>query len=285
MKTLDDFKIALANSAGYDVELGHASNRMLTNPDGSIDINTGAWTSPKADITTAGVFTIPTSIGINTGAWSGHKTGITTVDMLTNPDGRIGINTAAWTSPKADITTAGMFTIPDASMRINTGAWSGHKAGITTASMLMNHEGGSILLGNPHLQMMTELRHCEPEILSGFFSHATESAYTFAVNRNIRQRFEVPLPRRFNDGEDVPSEVFAELLSEVAHKFEGYQVQEVKGGWLYEGEIIGDDHFKLIVDTPDLDSSRRWMEQFTERCRRRLKQHRIYVASFEVHVW
>jgi len=100
------------------------------------------------------------------------------------------------------------------------------------------------------------------------------------------RRFEVLLPLQFNDGSDVPAELLAEAVLEIVDHFgaASYETQKVEGHWRHGGVLIRDNLVKIVIDTPDLGSSRRWMKEFKERWRSQLEQVELWMVSYGVDV-
>ncbi len=100
------------------------------------------------------------------------------------------------------------------------------------------------------------------------------------------RRFEVLLPLQFNDGSDVPAELLAEAVLEIADHFgaASYETQKVEGHWRHGGVLIRDNLVKLVVDAPDAVNDRRWMKEYKERWRSRLEQVELWMISYVVEV-
>lgn len=100
------------------------------------------------------------------------------------------------------------------------------------------------------------------------------------------RRFEVLLPLQFNDGSDVPAELLAEAVLEIVDHFgpASYETQKVEGHWRHGGVTVRDNLVKIVIDTPDSASNRRWMKQYKERWRSKLEQTELWMVSYAVEV-
>jgi hypothetical protein len=100
------------------------------------------------------------------------------------------------------------------------------------------------------------------------------------------RRFEVMLPLQFNEGQPVPGEWLAEAVLEIVDHFGGvtYETQKVEGHWRHGGVLYRDDLVRLIVDVPDHQKNRRWMRQFKERWKTRLRQLAVWMVSYNIDV-
>lgn len=72
------------------------------------------------------------------------------------------------------------------------------------------------------------------------------------------RRFEILLPRRFNDGQSVPDELIADSLLELEERFGAVssETQTIRGLWRYEDQLFRDELIRVFVDTPDVVESR-----------------------------
>ncbi|SRR6266508_4506500 len=100
------------------------------------------------------------------------------------------------------------------------------------------------------------------------------------------RRFEVLLPLQFNDGTDMPGELLAEAVLEIADHFGAvsYETQKVEGHWRHGSMIVRDNLARLVVDVPDLVGNRRWMKDYKERWRSRLEQVELWMVSHAVDI-
>ncbi|MFC1851253.1 hypothetical protein ACFL27_13740 [candidate division CSSED10-310 bacterium] len=100
------------------------------------------------------------------------------------------------------------------------------------------------------------------------------------------RRFEVLLPLRFNDGQDIPGEWIAEAVLEIVDYFgaASYETQKVEGHWRHSGVLYRDDLVRIIVDVIDDDTNRQWMKQFKERWKVRLKQIDLWMISHSIEI-
>ena len=100
------------------------------------------------------------------------------------------------------------------------------------------------------------------------------------------RRFEVLLPLQFNDGRDVPSEWLADAVLEIVDHFGAvsYETQKVEGHWRHGGVVYRDNLVKIVVDVPDSDENRYWMQQFKLRWKVRLEQLELWMVSYAIEV-
>lgn len=100
------------------------------------------------------------------------------------------------------------------------------------------------------------------------------------------RRFEVLLPLQFNDGRDVPSEWLADAVLEIVDHFGAvsYETQKVEGHWRHGGVVYRDNLVKIVVEVPDSDENRHWMQQFKLRWKVRLEQLELWMVSYAIEV-
>ena len=74
------------------------------------------------------------------------------------------------------------------------------------------------------------------------------------------RRFEVLLPTKFNSGDAVPAELFADTLLELEERFGAIssETQPLEGRWRYQGDVYRDELVRVfcdVADTPKTASS------------------------------
>jgi hypothetical protein len=106
------------------------------------------------------------------------------------------------------------------------------------------------------------------------------------MSDSSRRRYEILLPRRFNDGRAVPEELGVETLMELRQHFGAVscETQTIRGMWEYEGQVYHDDLVRLFVDVPDVPESRQFFLKFKERIKSRFEQLDIWMTSYPVDV-
>jgi hypothetical protein len=63
-----------------------------------------------------------------------------------------------------------------------------------------------------------------------------------------------------------------------------YETQKVEGHWRHGGVIVRDNLVKIVIDTPDSQTNRRWMRQYKDRWRSKLEQTELWMVSYAVEV-
>lgn len=100
------------------------------------------------------------------------------------------------------------------------------------------------------------------------------------------RRFEVLLPRRFNDGQPVPDDLIAEVLLELEEHFGAVscETQVIRGLWRHEDELFRDDLIRVFVDAPDVAESRQFFAGFKERAKAKFRQIDIWMTTYPIEV-
>ena len=100
------------------------------------------------------------------------------------------------------------------------------------------------------------------------------------------RRFEILLPRRFNDGQPVPDELIADALLELEERFGAVscETQTIRGLWRHEDELFRDDLVRAFVDAPDVPESRQFFLEFKERLKAAFRQIDIWVTTYPIEV-
>ncbi len=104
-----------------------------------------------------------------------------------------------------------------------------------------------------------------------------------------KRRYEILLPKKFNDGREVMHvcmECFPHTLMQVADQFGAlsYQPQPIMGVWMTNGRRYDDELFKLTVDVDDTPESAMFIARFKAELLARFDQLEIYVASYVVEI-
>ena len=100
------------------------------------------------------------------------------------------------------------------------------------------------------------------------------------------RRFEILLPRRFNDGQPVPDQLIADTLLELEEPFGAVscETQTIRGLWRREDELFRDDLIRVFVDAPDVPASRQFFLDFKERAKVKFRQLDIWLTTHPIEV-
>jgi hypothetical protein len=100
------------------------------------------------------------------------------------------------------------------------------------------------------------------------------------------RRYEILLPRRFNDQQPVPDEVIANTLLELRQQFGSVssETQIIRGIWEYEGQSFRDELVRVFVDVADCPENLLFFEAFKERLKGRFRQIDIWVTTYPIEV-
>jgi hypothetical protein len=100
------------------------------------------------------------------------------------------------------------------------------------------------------------------------------------------RRYEMLVPLAFNDGKPVPLKWLGEAVLELADRFDGasQETQVIKGHWRHGGVIYRDKLARLVVEVPGTAENRRWMKQYKQRWKERLKQIELWMVSYRIEV-
>jgi hypothetical protein len=100
------------------------------------------------------------------------------------------------------------------------------------------------------------------------------------------RRFEILLPRRFNDGQHIPDELIADTLLELEERFGAVscETQAIRGIWRYEDQSYRDELIRVFVDAPDAPESRQFFLEFKERAKSNYRQIDIWMTTYPIEV-
>ena len=100
------------------------------------------------------------------------------------------------------------------------------------------------------------------------------------------RRFEILLPRRFNDGQSVPDVLIADLLLQLRNRFGAIssETQTIHGLWQHEGQFYRDELVRIFVDAPDTPETLQFFVEFKEVLKTSLKQIDIWMTTYPIEV-
>lgn len=103
------------------------------------------------------------------------------------------------------------------------------------------------------------------------------------MSRSLR-RYELLLPRRFNDEQPIPDELFGDTPMELRHRFgaASHETQIIRGVWEDKGQIYSDDLIRIFVDVADTLENRQFFENFKEELKTRFRQLEIWLTTYPI---
>src|SRR5688500_5186914 len=95
------------------------------------------------------------------------------------------------------------------------------------------------------------------------------------------RRFELLLPRRFNDGTPVPNDLIVDTLLELRSRFGAVscETQVIRGVWQHQSQVFRDDLVRVYVDVPDLPETLEFFREYKERLKTRFQQIDIWMVT------
>jgi hypothetical protein len=101
-----------------------------------------------------------------------------------------------------------------------------------------------------------------------------------------RFRFEILLPRKFNDGQPVPDDLIGTTLMELRSHFGAvsFEPQTIQGTWLHEGHEYQDELVRVFVDVADEADAKEFFEGFKEQLKQRFQQLDIWITTYPIEV-
>lgn len=103
---------------------------------------------------------------------------------------------------------------------------------------------------------------------------------------NSFRRYEILLPRRFNDQQPMPEELLVDTLLELEQRFGAVssETQIIRGLWHHQGQSYRDELVRVFVDVPDTAEIRQFFQQFKERLKTRFRQIDIWMTSYPIEI-
>jgi hypothetical protein len=100
------------------------------------------------------------------------------------------------------------------------------------------------------------------------------------------RRYEILLPRRFNDGSAVPARLVRETLVELRQQFgaASCETQRIQGQWQDEGRLYSDELVRLFVDVEDRPEHRQFFIELKLKLKVRFDQVEIWLTSHPIDV-
>jgi hypothetical protein len=97
---------------------------------------------------------------------------------------------------------------------------------------------------------------------------------------NLR-RYEILLPRQFNDGRPVPDHLVSDTPQELESRFGAvsWETQIIRGSWQHQGEPCHDGLFRVFVDVDDSPENREFLRGFKEQLRTSFQQIDIWLSD------
>jgi len=99
-------------------------------------------------------------------------------------------------------------------------------------------------------------------------------------------RFEILLPRRFNDGRRVPPELLRQTLRELEARFGAVSAerQTIVGAWRQDKKSYQDELLRLFVDVPASSEHDQFFLDFKETLKTRFQQLEIWITCHDIRV-
>jgi len=100
------------------------------------------------------------------------------------------------------------------------------------------------------------------------------------------RRYEILLPRQFNDGQPVPDELMADTVLDLRKQFGAVsaETQIIRGLWTLQGQSYRDELSRVFVDVPDTAETQQFFREFKERLKERFRQIDIWMTSHPIDV-
>jgi hypothetical protein len=103
---------------------------------------------------------------------------------------------------------------------------------------------------------------------------------------NSFRRYEILLPRQFNDQQSIPEELLVETLLELEQRFGAVssETQIIRGLWMHQGQSYRDELVRVFVDVPETPETQQFFREFKERLKTRFRQIDIWMTSHPIEV-
>ena len=100
------------------------------------------------------------------------------------------------------------------------------------------------------------------------------------------RRYEILLPRRFNDGRPVPAVLLRQTFRELEARFGAVSAerQTILGAWRQGEKTYRDELVRMFVDVPASPEQDQFFREFKETLKRRFQQLELWVTSHDIRV-
>jgi hypothetical protein len=100
------------------------------------------------------------------------------------------------------------------------------------------------------------------------------------------RRYEILLPRRYNDGRPVPTRLVTETMVQLRERFgaASCETQTIRGQWQHQGSVYKDELVRVFADVEDTPEHRQFFVGFKTRLKSRFDQIEIWVTSHPIDV-
>ena len=100
------------------------------------------------------------------------------------------------------------------------------------------------------------------------------------------RRYEILLPRRYNDGRRVPARLVTETMVELREKFgaASCETQTTRGQWQHQGSVYQDELVRVFADVEDTPENRQFLLGFKAGLKSRFDQVEIWLTSHAIDV-
>jgi hypothetical protein len=101
-----------------------------------------------------------------------------------------------------------------------------------------------------------------------------------------KRRYEILLPLKFNDGREVPPELFEQCREELVAIFGGVNLQPniIRGIWIGEGLRYEDELLRLVIDVEENDENHAFFKNYKATLLERFEQLEIYITFFPIDI-
>jgi hypothetical protein len=100
------------------------------------------------------------------------------------------------------------------------------------------------------------------------------------------RRYEILLPKRYNDGTAVELEKFLQTNNDLARQFGAvsFLPETLRGIWVHGGRRFEEDNVRLFVDVEDTAENAAFFHRFKAMLKERFCQIDIWIVSYEIRI-
>lgn len=102
-----------------------------------------------------------------------------------------------------------------------------------------------------------------------------------------QRRFEILLPQRFNDGQPVPDEMFADTIRELRQQFGAVSSEThiIRGAWEHAGQSYRDELIRVFVDGAGTPENQQFVRDLKDRLKATFQQIDIQITTYLIEAY
>lgn len=100
------------------------------------------------------------------------------------------------------------------------------------------------------------------------------------------RRYEILLPTRYNDGQQVEAVKFDQTVQEIVARFGAvtFHPEQLLGIWLHQGQRFEEYNVRLVIDVEDTPDNTAFFHGLKQTLKQRFRQIDVWIVSYEIRM-